>query len=561
MRARTVLAAVCVAFLASAWFASPASAAPCTIVGTAGPDRLVGTGGDDVICGLGGDDIIYGLAGDDVLRGGSGEDVLRGGTGDDVLRGGTGDDMLRGGAGNDVLRGGTGDDVLRGGSGDDVLRGGPGDNTIIDPTPQPPLPTPGAWTDPTGDQATGTPDITAVMVGDDGAGRLTFRLGIPDFEKLAEGVTVNIALDVDQNLATGQRDKEELGDGIEYLIVVDGDSPAAELTRWDGAAWERLDSPVTLGWSFGPTVTLYLRDIGNPQAFNFWVGAWMSDSLDGRSGDVAPNTGTWNYRVGTATDAPPPTGAFIIEYVPSDDPQTQGLIDWIDESDHLDWLAQLLNATYALPEDIHVSVEEGRSGPAYFHDSREITMPPRFLDILLYLFEDWWTDPELVRDAAISAFSWVFLHEVGHVFSDVLGLPLTGLEEDAVDQFATVASTSLELPWLAYTGAILFRALAQNRGMPEVDDFWDEHALHEQRDSNTLCLLYGYDPFLFTFIPARFPNAVPRLERCGEEYQQAKSSWENLLTPHRNTTRQDILTSPVNNPPPAFAGPGLVSSG
>ena len=473
-----------------------------------------------------------------------------------MLRGGRGDDVLRGGRGDDVLRGGPGPDTLHGGPGDDTLRGGSGDNTIIDPAPQPPLPTPGAWTDPTGDQATGTPDITAVMVGDevgdDGAGRLTFRLGIPNFEKLAEGVTVNIALDVDQNLATGQQDKEELGDGIEYLIVVDGDSPTAELTRWDGAAWERLDSPVKLGWSFGPTVTLYLRDIGNPQAFNFWVGAWMSDSLDGRSGDVAPNTGTWNYRVGTATDAPPPTGAFIIEYVPSDDPQTQGLIDWIDESDHLDWLAQLLNATYALPEDIHVSVEEGTFGPAYFPDSREITMPPRFLAIVLYLLKD--------RDAAISAFSWVFLHEVGHAFSDVLGLPVTGLEEDAVDQFATVASTSLELPWVAYTGAILFRALAQNRGMPEVDDFWDEHAIHEQRDSNTLCLLYGYDPFLFTFVPARFPNFIPRLRRCGEEYQQAKFSWENLLTPHRNTTRQDILTSPVNNPPPTSTGPGLVSS-
>ena len=309
MRARTFLAAVCVAFLASAWFASPASAAPCTIVGTAGSDRLVGTDGDDVICGRGGDDIIYGLAGDDVLRGGTGDDVLRGGTGDDTLRGGPGDDtlrggpgddtlnggpgddMLRGGKGNDTLRGGPGDDMLRGGKGNDTLRGGPGDDTlnggpgdnmIIDSIPQPSLPTPGAWTDPTGDQATGAPDITAVMVGDevgeevgeDGAGLLTFRIGIPDFEKLAEGVTVNIALDVDQNLATGQRDEEELGDGIEYLIVVDGDSPTAELTRWDGAAWERLDSLVKLGWSFGPTVTLSLRDIGNPQAFNFWVGAW-----------------------------------------------------------------------------------------------------------------------------------------------------------------------------------------------------------------------------------------------------------------------------------------------
>ena len=67
------------------------------------------------------------------------------------------------GTGDDIIYGLAGDDTLRGGTGNDVLRGGPGDNTIIDPTPQPPLPTPGAWTDPTGDQATGTPDITAVM--------------------------------------------------------------------------------------------------------------------------------------------------------------------------------------------------------------------------------------------------------------------------------------------------------------------------------------------------------------------------------------------------------------
>ncbi len=379
------------------------------------------------------------------------------------------------------------------------------------------------------------PDITTVRVGDDGDGRLTVRLDIPNHERLVEGVLVNVVLDVDQNPATGRQDKEGLGAGVEYLIVVSG-RPSASLSRWDGAAWEWLDSPVAVEWRFGPTVTIDLADIGNPRAFNFWAGGW-DDNPDGSgsSGDVAPNTGTWTYRVGTATDGPLPTGAFIIDYVPSDNPQTQGLIDWIDESNLLDWLVPRLNAAYALPEDITVVVMEDTDGPAYFPEYRAITMPPEFLDTILYLFRGWWDDPEDVSDAAISAFSWVFLHEAGHALVDVLGLPAVGLEEDAADQFATMFATSLERPWRAYHGAVLFRALGQNRGAPGAGDFWDEHALHEQRDTNILCWLYGYDPFKFMHVPTRFPESADRLERCGWEYQQMKNSWEKLLAPHSNT--------------------------
>ena len=117
----------------------------------------------------------------------------------------------------------------------------------------------------------------------------------------------------------------------------------------------------------------------------------------------------------------------------------------------------------------------------------------------------------------------------------MLGLPAVGLEENAADQFATVFATSLERPWRAYHGAVLFRTLGQNRGAPGVSDYWDEHALHEQRDTNILCWLYGYDPFTFVHVPTRFPEAADRLERCGYEYQQMKNSWEKLLAPHSNT--------------------------
>ena len=227
--------------------------------------------------------------------------------------------------------------------------------------------------------------------------------------------------------------------------------------------------------------------------------------------------------------------------MPSGDPRTQGLIDWIDESNRLDWLVRRLNAAYALPEDITVVVMEDTDGPAYFPNLRAITMPPEFLGTILRLFEDClyvrgecyrYDDPE---DPAIGAFSWVFLHEAGHALIDLFGLPVIGLEEDAADQFATVFATSLERPWRAYYGAVLFQALAQNRGRPGVRDYWGEHALHEQRHTNILCWLYGYDPFKFVHVPTRFPEAADRLEGCGYEYRQRKNSWEKLLAPHSNT--------------------------
>ena len=348
------------------------------INGGPGHDRLNGGAGNDRIGGGPGNDTLVGEAGNDWIGGGTGGDRLYGGPGNDRLYGGSGKDRLYGGSGRDELDGESGNDRINGGAGADVLHVAGGRDTIefpdardtviggtasTPPPPPPPPPTPGQWSDPAGDRPSWVPDITTVRVGDDGAGRLTFRLDIPNRERLAQDIHVNIGLDTDQNPATG--DTEGGNEGDEYLIVVDGDPPGVYLGRWDGAAWEWLYPTVAVEWRFGVTVTIDLRDVGNPRAFNFWVGAW-SDNPDGSGtrADIAPNTGTWNYRVGTATDGPLPTGAFIIEYVPSGDPQTQGLIDWIDESDLLDWLAQRLNAAYALPEDITVVVMEDTDGPA-----------------------------------------------------------------------------------------------------------------------------------------------------------------------------------------------------
>ena len=394
MRTRTVLVAVCAAFLASAGLALPASAvaAPaCTITGTNGPEFLYGTSGRDVICGLGGNDTIYGGAGHDIIYGGAGSDRLYGGAGNDsihgnggtdFLRGGTGNDSLHGqggsdflsgeagsdrlrggagndsifggagsdrlyggagndsifgskgsdrlygGPGNDVLRGGPGNDALAGYGGDDRLIGGPGNDslwggggadvlnvtggrdTIEFPddrdtviggaasTPPPPSPAagPARWTDPEGDQEAGAPDITTVTVSDTDDGLLTISIETPSDRYLTEGTLVLVSLDTDE--------PHGLAD---YWIHINGDTNTAVLTTSQGPI---VKASLRWSWDYGPTVTLNLRDIGNPREFSFHVFSrwWRGDGDYEAYSDQAPDfiETVWNYQVGSATATPPP---------------------------------------------------------------------------------------------------------------------------------------------------------------------------------------------------------------------------------------------------------------
>ena len=225
---------------------------------------------------------------------------------------------------------------------------------------------------------------------------------------------------------------------------------------------------------------------------------------------------------------PPPEGEFLVRYLPADEYSNQVLIDWINERNWINHLVRYLNETYSIPNDIHVLVSDNMLGPAYFPGDRKIQMPVEFFSLTANLFSPYW-HVDSYEEVALQAFAWVFLHEAGHALIHQLNIPITGLEEDAADQFVTTIMLGLDRPWPVYDAAILFELLGDNRGAVGAEDFWDEHALHEQRATNILCWVYGYDPFQFTFIPNRYTESVDRLENCGYEYQQIKSSWERLL--------------------------------
>ncbi len=143
---------------------------------------------------------------------------------------------------------------------------------------------------------------------------------------------------------------------------------------------------------------------------------------------------------------------------------------------------------------------------------------------------------------------FALMHELGHALSDVLALPVTGREEDAVDQLATVllqqqgpAGDSLAF------GAVGWFISNARAGQLDSLAFADDHGLDLQRAYNIICWIYGRDP-------ARYPEIVSqellpehRRRRCEAEYRRLTTSWERLLAPHRRGGRGGA--PPPGSPP------------
>jgi hypothetical protein len=133
--------------------------------------------------------------------------------------------------------------------------------------------------------------------------------------------------------------------------------------------------------------------------------------------------------------------------------------------------------------------------------------------------------------AAASSIEFTVLHELGHALVDVLELPITGLEETAVDQFAAVALVELlDDPVAVLEASDLFDWVSVE---PEEADFYDEHALDQQRFFALRCLVYGTDPDEYADELDGLDLDEDRAELCVESSEQVFAAWETLLEPYR----------------------------
>lgn len=114
------------------------------------------------------------------------------------------------------------------------------------------------------------PDITTIVVSNNDAGMISFRVNIPNRPVLGQDMYLALFVDSDNNNTTGDT---ELG-GTDYVMEVLRGEIA--LFKWDGTTFSRRfgdPSAVTLSFSYqdGITIRISANELGQTRAFKFFV--------------------------------------------------------------------------------------------------------------------------------------------------------------------------------------------------------------------------------------------------------------------------------------------------
>jgi hypothetical protein len=129
---------------------------------------------------------------------------------------------------------------------------------------------------------------------------------------------------------------------------------------------------------------------------------------------------------------------------------------------------------------------------------------------------------------------------------DAWKLPITGKEEDAVDQLSTLVliNNTTTGEQMALDGAITFQLYADlERGQKKI--YWDEHSLDEQRFYDTICLIYGHAPDKFAYLVKDGTLPEERAELCREDYPRVARAWRQLLSPYLKHPAETETASPA----------------
>lgn len=227
-------------------------------------------------------------------------------------------------------------------------------------------------------------------------------------------------------------------------------------------------------------------------------------------------------------------GDVIVEYPNVSTKQNRAYRTELQESQLLESLADGLNDTFALPRDLLIQFDECGEDQAYYDpETTTITMCYEMIDGLYDALEPYAkTDAQL--DTMVSnSILFTFWHELGHALIDIYDLPITGREEDAVDQLSIymLADGTKEGEQAAIDGATSFAGYADQSNTDDLV-FWDEHSLDRQRYYNLLCWAYGENPDGLGYLIKQKKLPKDRAEQCPAEYEQIDQAWSTLLAPY-----------------------------
>ncbi len=205
-----------------------------------------------------------------------------------------------------------------------------------------------------------------------------------------------------------------------------------------------------------------------------------------------------------------------------------------DEEKSLEEAAAELNKAFALPHDIFIGFDECEEpNPFYDAEKKEVVLCYQFVEDLYESMRGNVMSNNEIKEVVGNATTFAFFHEVGHALIDAYDLPITGREEDAVDQLSVIVLADGSE---AGDRTVLDAARTFSRATDaELDDlaFADAHSLDRQRFYSIICLLYGQNKEKFASLVNDGTLPEGRAERCDIEYARAKKAWDVLLAPYR----------------------------
>src|SRR6476660_368289 len=233
-------------------------------------------------------------------------------------------------------------------------------------------------------------------------------------------------------------------------------------------------------------------------------------------------------------------------------PENRDAIKKIRDSGVFERMADRLTKAVALPHDLQIIVTDktpkGIDDPSMI-DGRTIFWPAAFYKATHDVLTEFLPEVTATKGAprAISqenftadilnvwANQFILGHEMGHAIIHQLNLPLTGMEEDSADGFATFFTVNDKDtgPNAALGGAVLFDAMGSKRPNLTLEDFSSDHPVILQRVYNFLCCVLGSDP-------QRLQNPLVtdgyllqgRPMLCRKEWTQPNHGWRTLVEPH-----------------------------
>lgn len=149
---------------------------------------------------------------------------------------------------------------------------------------------------------------------------------------------------------------------------------------------------------------------------------------------------------------------------------------------------------------------------------------------------------------AVAATIMIMYHELGHALVALLDIPITGKEEDAVDDFAAYMLLEQHS-----NNAQLLEAgghyLADNSNN---SFYWDKHSFGNQRWANFVCIIFGSNPQKYLHLAEQTGLPESRAASCiRKEYPQKVDSWTKLIIPHLIPKQGNWGSNPQDSQPPA----------